>query len=219
MTTKEHDVPAKTKPMDTQPKHDDAAIEKMRREDPLFLEKTRPEDPSGRSGQLTRDNVNPHIPSGKRGDPPGPIVDPASLGMEQGGISAAPRTGKETTPQAFPFTASINEPQTVALPLPAGIEVPKPSISSITPTEITIGDDSTTLYVTGENFFADSVIVFAGQDEPTTFADDKLSTGINMDMWHGPDVVKVAVKNGPEVSNEVDFTFNEAPASRSRKGK
>jgi len=217
MTTKEHEVPAKTKPMDTQP--DDAAVEKMRREDPLFLEKTRPEDPSGRPGQLTRDNVNPHIPSGKRGDPPGPIVDPASLGMEQGGISAAPRTGKETTPQAFPFTASINEPQTVALPLPAGIEVPKPSISSITPTEITIGDDSTTLYVTGENFFADSVIVFAGQDEPTTFADGKLSTGINMDVWHGPDVVKVSVKNGPEQSNEVDFTFNEAPTTRSKKGK
>ena len=92
MTTKEHEapakeapVPAKIKPMDQQP--DDAAIEKMRREDPLFLEKTRPEDPSGRAGQLTRDNVNPHIPSGKRGDPPGPIVDPASLGMEQGGVA------------------------------------------------------------------------------------------------------------------------------------
>ena len=75
----------KTKPMDTRP--DDAAMEKMRREDPLFLEKTRPEDPSGRAGQLTRDNVTPHIPSGKRGDPPGPIVDPASLGMEQGGVA------------------------------------------------------------------------------------------------------------------------------------
>jgi len=75
----------KTKPMDTRP--DDAAMEKMRREDPLFLEKTRPDDPSGRPGQLTRDNVNPAIPSGKRGDPPGPIVDPVSLGMPQGGTA------------------------------------------------------------------------------------------------------------------------------------
>jgi len=122
--------------------------------------------------------------------------------------------------QPFPYTASINEPQTVALPLPEGVEVPKPSISSITPTELTIGDASTTLYVTGENFFRDSVITFAGQNEPTTLGEDgRLSTGINMDYWHGPDVVKVAVKNGPEVSNEVDFTFNEAPASRSKKGK
>ena len=96
--TNEKEVPAKTKPMDTQP--DDAAIEKMRREDPLFIEKTRPEDPSGRPGQLTRDNVNPHIPSGKRGDPPGPIVDPASLGMEQGGVppTAPMRPEKPTTP-------------------------------------------------------------------------------------------------------------------------
>ena len=122
--------------------------------------------------------------------------------------------------QAFPYTASINEPQTVALPLPQNVEVPKPSISSISPTEISIGDDSTTLYVTGENFFRDSVIVFAGQNEPTTLGEDgRLSTGINMDVWHGPDVIKVSVKNGPEQSNEVDFTFNEAPATRSKKGK
>ena len=123
------------------------------------------------------------------------------------------------TPVAFPYTASINEPQTVALPLPAGVEVPKPSITSIEPTEMTIGDESVTLYVTGENFFADSVINFAGQDEPTTFADGKLSTGINMDVWHGPDTVEVFVKNGPEMSNVEYFTFNEAPASRSKKGK
>jgi len=63
-------------------------MERMRNEDPLFIEKTRPEDPSGRPGQLTRDNVNPHIPSGERGAPTnaGGIVDPTSLGMEQGGV-------------------------------------------------------------------------------------------------------------------------------------
>jgi len=123
-------------------------------------------------------------------------------------------------PTVFPYTGSINEPQTVGLPLPQGTEVPKPSISSITPTEMTIGDENATLYVTGENFFRDSVIVFAGQNEPTTLNEDgTLSTGINMDVWHGPDVIKVAVKNGPEVSNEVDFTFNEAPVTRSKKGK
>jgi len=132
---------------------------------------------------------------------------------------AAEQAAPKAAPQAFPYTASINEPQTVALPLPPNVTVPKPSISSITPTEITIGDDSTTLYVTGENFFADSVINFAGQDEPTTFADGKLSTGINMDVWHGPDTVEVFVKNGPEMSNVEYFTFNEAPASRSKKGK
>ena len=124
------------------------------------------------------------------------------------------------TDTPFPYTGSINEPQTVSLPLPQGVDVPKPSITSIEPTEIAIGEESTTLYVTGENFFRDSVIVFAGQNEPTTLGEDgRLSTGINMDVWHGPDVVKVAIKNGPEVSNEVDFTFNEAPVTRSKKGK
>ena len=74
------------------------------------------------------------------------------------------------TPVAFPYTASINEPQTVALPLPAGIEVPKPSISSITPTEITIGDDSTTLLTaTGTGFNRQSVIWSNGIAYPTTF--------------------------------------------------
>ena len=124
------------------------------------------------------------------------------------------------TDKPFPFTASINEPQTTSLPLPDNVTVPVPSISSLEPTECTIGDESFTLYISGENFFADSKIYFAGQPEPTTLGEDgRLSTGINMDVWHGPDVVKVAVKNGPEVSNEVDFTFNEAPATRSKKGK
>ena len=115
MTTKEHEattkeapVPAKTKPMDQQP--DDAAIEKMRREDPLFLEKTRPEDPSGRPGQLTRDNVNPDIPSvareetgppGQRIPNPGGIVDPNTLGMDQSqrGVPPPPATNQ---PEQWP---------------------------------------------------------------------------------------------------------------------
>jgi hypothetical protein len=78
------------------PARSEEEMERMRREDPAFLDKTRPEDPSGRPGQLTRDNVNPHIPSGKRGDPPGPIVDPNSLGMEQGGVAPANPMKPET---------------------------------------------------------------------------------------------------------------------------
>jgi len=52
-----------------------------------YIERTRPEDPSGRLGQQTRDNVNPNIPSGNPGDPPGPLVDPNMLGMPQGGVA------------------------------------------------------------------------------------------------------------------------------------
>jgi hypothetical protein len=33
---------------------------------PDYIERTKPEDPSERAGQLTRDNVTPHIPSVRR---------------------------------------------------------------------------------------------------------------------------------------------------------
>jgi hypothetical protein len=126
----------------------------------------------------------------------------------------------EAAPAAFPYSGSINEPQTVTLPLPEGTEVPKPSISSINPIDAAIGDEDFTLYVSGENFFHDSVINFAGQDEPTTLNEDgTLSTGVNMAMWQGPDTVPVVVKNGPEVSAPVDFTFHEAGAKRSKSKK
>ena len=122
------------------------------------------------------------------------------------------------TTQAFPYSQSINEPQTVSLPLPEDVEVPKPSITSLNPTECAIGDESFTLYISGENFFADSVIYFAGQPEPTTLNEDgTLSTGINMDVWHGPDTVPVVIQNGPESSEPAEFTFNEAGASRKKK--
>ena len=98
-----------TRPMETQPHRatreggpDDAEMERMRREDPLFIEHTRPEDPSGRPGQLTRDNVNPNIPSGKPGDPPGPIVDPNTLGMPQGGIAPTNPMKPERSPDQPP---------------------------------------------------------------------------------------------------------------------
>ncbi len=63
----------------------------------------RPESPSERFGQLTRDNVNPNIPSAPPGE--GGIVDPTSLGMQQGGVAA-----KEVP------VHSVNEPATPAAP-------------------------------------------------------------------------------------------------------
>jgi len=63
----------------------------------------RPDSPSDRPGQRTRDNVNPNIPSAPPGE--GGIVDPNSLGMEQGGVPA-----KEVP------VHSVNEPGTPANP-------------------------------------------------------------------------------------------------------
>jgi hypothetical protein len=101
--------------------------------------------------------------------------------------------------------ASINEPPE----LPPRPDMPVPVIASIEPTEATIGDASFTLYVTGEQFLPGSTIIFAGMPEPTTLeGDGRLSTGVNMDVWLGPDTVKVSVLNGDTASNEVDFTFH-----------
>jgi hypothetical protein len=103
--------------------------------------------------------------------------------------------------------ASINEP--AALPDWAA---EAPVITALDPTEATIGDASFTLTITGTGFYPQSVINFAGQDEPTTFADGALSTGVNMDVWHGPDTVSVLVHNGPIASAPADFTFLAAEA-------
>jgi hypothetical protein len=72
-----------------------------------FIERTKPEDrldQTRQPGQLTRDNVNPNIPSvtpEQTGDPlhrvpnPGGIVDPKSLGMEsQAGVDP-PKMGEQ----------------------------------------------------------------------------------------------------------------------------
>ena len=101
--------------------------------------------------------------------------------------------------------ASINEPPQLP-PRPA---MPVPVVTALEPDEATIGDTSFTLYVTGEQFFPGSTIVFSGYPEPTTFEDDgRLSTGVDMNVWLGPDTVKVSVFNGEMKSNEMDFTFH-----------
>jgi len=132
-------------------------------------------------------------------------------------VKAAPR---EAVPQAFPYTASINEPQTVSTPLPPDVVVPKPAISSLEPDSCVIGDADFQLVVSGTNFFGDSVIHFAGHDEPTTFDPEAktLSTGVKPSLWADPVVVQVIIRNGPESSDPVDFEFA-APASRAKKGK
>jgi hypothetical protein len=72
-----------------------------------------------------------------------------------------------------------------------------------------LGSAGFRIYVSGTNFFTGSIIVFADYDEPTTLEDDgRLSTAIDMSVWHGPDVVPVAVRNADVMSNEVEFTFN-----------
>src|SRR6185295_1341074 len=81
-------------------KQDPAFFERMEeeRKRPDFLERTRPEDPSDHFGQLTRDNVNPDIPSAEPGK--GDIVDPRTLGMESIAGTAPPAPANQ--PEQWP---------------------------------------------------------------------------------------------------------------------
>ena len=102
---------------------------------------------------------------------------------------------------------SINEPPDLAA-IPG-----TPTITSLAPTSAVIGDPSFTLVVTGTNFYDGSVIVFAGNDEPTTYTDAQtVSTGVDMNVWLGADTVPVQVRNFNMVSNSVDFVFTATAA-------
>src|SRR4249919_699553 len=105
---------------------------------------------------------------------------------------------------------SINEPPT-GENVEEAVDKLTPKITELSPSECTIGDASFTLSVLGTGFTDESKITFAGNDEPTTREGDALTTGVDMDYWHGPDVVPVTVKNGSLVSNTLDFTFHAAP--------
>lgn len=131
-------------------------------------------------------------------------------------IKSINEPGTSRTTAMMPL--SINEPTTPqdwieAQPPGTLPEVPPgattPVVTGLEPAECRIGDESFTVAVIGTGFLPSSVMVFAGQDEPTTFVDPtRVTTGVNMDVWHGPDTVKVSVRNGDVMSNEVDFTFH-----------
>ena len=86
-----------------------------------------------------------------------------------------------------------------------------PTVSALVPSTVAIGAPNFTVHVLGANFTPDAVIVFNGFDEPTTVeSDTEVTTGVNMDVWHAPAVVPVAVRAGGVVSAPVSFTFTAA---------
>jgi hypothetical protein len=100
----------------------------------------------------------------------------------------------------------------ILLVLTAGQTLP-PVVTSLSPNNAKIGDQTFDIHVMGTGFNSHSRIIFAGQVEPTTLVSPtELTTGVNMDMWLGPDVLPVQVQDSSTgvVSNSMDFTFNPA---------
>ena len=90
-----------------------------------------------------------------------------------------------------------------------GGSVRVPTVTQLIPNSAEIGDASFTLHVKGTNLKTGSIIVFAGVEEPTTHvSDSELTTGVDMSVWLGADVLPVQVLSPDGVlSNEVSFTF------------
>lgn len=82
-------------------------------------------------------------------------------------------------------------------------------VTSLTPNSAEIGDPSFTLHVHGTGFKNTDKIVFAGNEEPTTFVSPtELTTGVDMSVWLGADVLPVMIMSADgELSNAMDFTF------------
>jgi hypothetical protein len=104
-----------------------------------FIEKSRPEDRidgdidqrAGR-GQLTRDNVNPAIPSAKPGE--GHIVDPKSLGMESQAGEAPPKAEEPPTKPVDPDQPDPASPRIMSINEPPGSNVLSKTVSNPPPT-------------------------------------------------------------------------------------
>lgn len=68
-------------------------------------------------------------------------------------------------------------------------------------------------HVRGTGFTAESVIVWNGADEPTTFVDaTDLWTTVVPSAVSAPTVLDVAVRNGSQTSNVLQFTWTAEPA-------
>jgi hypothetical protein len=88
-----------------------------------------------------------------------------------------------------------------------------PVLDSLTPATVALGAPSFTLHVRGSGFVDGAVIVFAGQDEPTTWVSEtELTTGVDMSVWTGPDPAVPVVVRGLDgaVSNTLLFAFTVA---------
>jgi hypothetical protein len=92
-----------------------------------------------------------------------------------------------------------------------GGTMPLPTVTSLVPSTVELGEPSFDIHVMGTNFTPLSVIMFNGVEEPTTFVSPtELTTGVNMPLWQAPAVVPIAVQNGLGIeSNSIDFSFTD----------
>jgi len=197
-----------------------------------YIERTKPEDRlegTSHQGQLTRDNVNPNIPSVAPGT--GDIVDPHTLGMDQGQRGVQPPPPAADQRELWPKTkeqgaapgqqhteaqeqaleqrlTSINEPpgSNITTGDAGPAELPPLVLSDISPDTMVIGSGTFPLTVTGSGFIPDCVVVFDDAEVPTSFVSP---TELRADCPAADlaGVVDVEVHRGEDMSDVLSFEF------------
>jgi hypothetical protein len=93
-----------------------------------------------------------------------------------------------------------------------------PTLTSLTPNTAVIGDPMVTMEVRGTDFIEESVIVFNGGEEATTFVDKtKLTTGVNPETASVPGSYPVLVRTFSHETEPQFFSFTEAGAQGTRR--
>ena len=87
-----------------------------------------------------------------------------------------------------------------------------PTLIGLVPNTCALGEADFTVSVQGTGFDAESVIVWGGADEPTTFVSEtEVTTLVKPSVVTAPTTLPVLVRNGlGEESNALDFTWTAA---------
>lgn len=94
-----------------------------------------------------------------------------------------------------------------------------PTLDSLSPHSAVSGDpNDIVMSAIGTGFTADSIIVFNGHPEPTTFVSDtELTTGVKPSLFVVPAVCPVEIHTLSQVTDALDFTFTEPAGTQRRK--
>jgi hypothetical protein len=106
-------------------------------------------------------------------------------------------------------------PQLPGGPVGGGEPGPAPTLTSLDPNTAVLGAPNITMHCRGSGFTPESVIVFAGQDEPIVFiSPEDITTVITLSLPWGAVTVPVSVRNADgQQTADLDFTFTEEAAS------
>jgi hypothetical protein len=138
-----------------------------------------------------------------------PVMVNSEIPLPEGHSYLLSESGAELVPPLV-SRADPRDPDTWVAP-------EAPVIISLTPNTAVSGDPDLEMSVNGTGFTIDSVIVFAGQDEPTDyFSPTLIGTGVKPSLF-APAVCPVTVRNPTGESNSMDFTFTDPAKSSGRR--